>query len=240
VFAQQPPPATQPQQAPAPQVVALHYKVRMERPQGVTTFEAWAGAQSAKSVVRETTDRGFRPGLVMVVTGDGELRQLANPERGEYFELTKTQQREMANRGMAGVSFGLFTTKETVNEPGEKVLGMETQHHRVETAGTFTQEGAQHTIRAVHDLWMTRAVTLPNPKLEMLFVQSASGIPAVDAGMSFTELGGMPVRRTTLIEIDGKSVGKSDYELLSVETVHVPQKDLELPPGLKQVQLPSR
>lgn len=234
-------PTTPAPQAPQPQnVVALHYTVRMQRMQGTTVFEAWAGATSAKSQVRETDDPGFRPGIIIITQDNGELRQMANLARGDYFEITRQQQDEMARQRMGGVSLGPLTTKQAPDEPGEKVLGMTTTLHRVEMDGAFTSDGARHTIHATHELWLTREVTMPNPKLESLFGQNASGIPQLDEAMSFAELAGFPVRRITTIEIDGQRIGRSSYELLSVERVRIPERDLELPPGLKEVQLPSR
>ena len=228
-------------QAPQPQtVVALHYTVRMQRQQGTTIFDAWAGPVSAKSQVKETDDPGFRTGIVIITRDDGELRQMANLGRGEYFEITRQQQDEMARQRMGSITMGPLTTKASPDEPGEKVLGMATTHHVVEMDGSFTSEGASHTIHATHELWLTREVTLPNPKLESLFGQNASGIPQLDSAMSVAELGGFPVRRITTIEVDGQRIGRSSYELLAIEKVRMNQGDLELPLGMRQVQLPSR
>ena len=227
-------------QAPSATVVALHYTVRMQRQQGTTVFEAWAGPVSAKSQVRDTDDPGFRTGIVIITQDNGELRQMANLGRREYFEITRQQQDEMARQRMGGITLGPLTTRQAPDEPGEKVLGMPTTHHLIEMDGSFTSEGARHTIHATHELWLTREVTLPNPKLESLFGQNASGIPQLDSAMSVVELAGFPVRRITTIEVDGQRIGRSSYELLSVEKVRLSQGDLDLPPGLRQVQLPSR
>lgn len=238
VVAQQPPPAPMPS-APAPQsIVVLHYMVRMHRNQGTTTFEAWAGPDAAKTVVRDTDDRGFKPGLIMIARNDGEVRQMANLQRGEYVEFTRAQMEATAKQKMAGFSFAPFEVKETLNEAGDKVLGLATTHRRIEMTSTFVNGGARHTFHAIQDVWVTRGVTLPNPKLEMLFSQGFTGNPAVD-NVSFTELGGFPVRRETTLEIDGQDFGRSTYDLLAVETTRVGPKELELPPGLKQMQLPS-
>ncbi len=153
---QQLPSAPSAQQAPSALVVALHYTVRMERSQGKTTFEAWAGGESAKATIHDTDDPGFAAGLVIVARDNGELRQMGNLNRGEYFEFTRTQLEEAARRRMSVFNFGPFQTRETINQPGEKILGYATTHHQYELTSTFEQGGAQHTYRATQDIWVTQ------------------------------------------------------------------------------------
>jgi hypothetical protein len=157
--------------------------------------------------------------------------------RGEYFEFTRTQLEEAAKRRVAAFNFGPFQTKETLNQPGEKVLGLATTHHQYELTSTFTQEGAQHSYRATQDIWITHDVALPNPKLELLFSQGATGIPAID-NLSTSDAG-FPVRRLTSFEIDGQKMGSSSFELLSVEKTRVDARSVALPAGMKQVQQPT-
>jgi hypothetical protein len=206
---------------------------------GTSTYKAWSDGKSFKALVETSTDDDISAGN-FVISRDGGTTYIAASARWKrYLVLGPEQLRErlgMRTQQLTGRVENLQVQRLN-SVDGGMVAGYRTRRHtlRVSLVLRSRRFWRDVTSRMVitESLWMAEA--LPNfcPELPVL-TRETIGPDEIDGALEFKDVKGFPMKRVVSVEVDGRSLGSSVFEVKTLTQTPLEESVFAIPPSYKK------
>ena len=220
---------------------------------GDVTVHAYVSGVRAKVVFVESQADDYAVGDYMLSPDEGKTLYLVSPVTKTYTKYDV--QAMMAGmggmvqgmRGLMKVNFESPKIEKLLVEDGGLVAGLPTRHYRYRTSYTVSMHitGAKKVSTVLEeDIWTTDRLVDPALKVWLKQEPPTTGDEQVDKMIhaEMAKIEGFPLKRVTVTRTDdarGEHSTRSEMDVLQVKQVEVPEAELAMPKGYREV-VPKR
>jgi len=220
---------------------------------GDVTVHAYVSGVRAKVVFVESQADDYAVGDYMLSPDEGRTLYLVSPVTKTYTKYDV--QAMMAGmgcmvqgmRGLMKVNFESPKIEKLLEEDGGLVAGLPTRHYRYRTSYTVSMHitGAKKVSTVLEeDIWTTDRLVDPALKVWLKQEPPTTGDEQVDKMIhaEMAKIEGFPLKRVTVTRTDdarGEHSTRSEMDVLQVKQVAVPEAELAMPKGYREV-VPKR
>jgi len=223
-------------------------------PQGANEFQilGWAEGDRAKvEFVHEAANGMMCEGCYLLTEDAGSVLYLVDPKKETYsrwdLDAMLGMLGSVMESGLVNVEFSAPESEQLLNEPGEEILGKNTNHvrwrNRYDMELKVMGFKQRNSIEVVQDLWMTEDLSDRGMNVWLRAEPPKTGNQGFDdmLAQEMKKVTGMPLRSktvTTTVNKKGKAVVTSEsMEVTKLEMREIADDTFTLPSGYEEVPM---